>query len=171
MAQSDVSPETRLQQAVEVMERHEVEYLVIGGQAEWLMGSPRLTYDTDLCHRRTPENLERVAAALRELEPTLRGAPPNLPFQIDARALSIGANFTFDTTIKKLDLLSWVEPIGTFENLLPNAETYAFAGFEVRTIGLDDLIRVKEHICRQKDSESLHQLRAIKEVRERTGLR
>lgn len=29
----------------------------MGGQAEALMGSSRVTYDVDLCYRRTPENL------------------------------------------------------------------------------------------------------------------
>jgi hypothetical protein len=36
----------------------------------------------------------------------------------------------------------------------------------LRTISLDDLIRVKRHIDRGKDSESLFQLLAIKRVRE-----
>jgi hypothetical protein len=53
-----------------------IEFMVIGGQAEALMGSARVTYDVDLCDRRTPENLERLAAALRTLKLTLRGAPP-----------------------------------------------------------------------------------------------
>jgi len=30
-----------------------VEFMVIGGQAEALMGSARVTYDVDLCYRRT----------------------------------------------------------------------------------------------------------------------
>jgi hypothetical protein len=41
----------------------------------------------------------------------------------------------------------------------------------LKVIALDDLIRVKEHIARKKDSESLFQLRAIKRLREETGQR
>jgi hypothetical protein len=38
-------------------------------------------------------------------------------------------------------------------------------------IGLDDLIRIKRHINRPKDRESLPQLEAIKRLREQEGLR
>ena len=88
-----------------------VEFMVIGGQAEALMGSPRVTYDVDLCYRRTPENLERPARVLRTLTLTLRGAPPELKFRIDARALALGSNFTFEVDGEyALDLLSYLEP-------------------------------------------------------------
>jgi len=145
--------------------RHGVEFLVIGGQAELLMGSPRITYDTDFCYRRTSENLNRLASALKELKPTLRGAPPDLPIVLDSAALAFGNNYTFDTRFGPLDLLGWVEPFGDFESLLPNSETYRVGDVELRTIGLEDLIRVKEHIARSKDSDSLFQLLAIRRIR------
>jgi len=44
------------------------------------MGSARVTYDVDLCYRRTSDNLERLAAALRTLSLALRGAPLDLKF-------------------------------------------------------------------------------------------
>ena len=34
---------------------------------------------------------------------------------------------------------------------MPNHEVYEVAGLKVKTIGLDDLIRVKEFISRPKD--------------------
>src|SRR5262245_23604206 len=107
---------------VEVLQRHGVEFLVIGGQAATLHGSPLPTFDTDLCYRRTPENLEKLAAALREIKPTLRGAPPDLPFRLDAQSLSLGSNFTFNTTLGPLDLLDWVEPVGDYDRLAAKAQ-------------------------------------------------
>jgi len=47
-----------------VLADHGVEFIVVDGQAEALMGSARVTYDVDLCYRRTSENLERLATAL-----------------------------------------------------------------------------------------------------------
>jgi hypothetical protein len=73
--------QSELEAFAEVLLRHGVEFIVIGGQAETLMGSPRVTFDTDLCYRRTPENLKNLAAALKELNPTLRGAPADLPIR------------------------------------------------------------------------------------------
>lgn len=158
-------PKALLEQIISLLHRHGVEFLVIGGQAEAIFGSTRLTYDTDLCYLRSPENFKRLATALKELSPTLRGAPPNLPFILDDRTLALGSNFTFDTRLGPLDLLGWVEPIGDYNALSKTAELHDLDGLTVRTISLDDLIKVKVHIRRTKDKESLVQLLAIKKHR------
>jgi predicted nucleotidyltransferase len=150
----------------EHLQRHGVEFMVIGGQAAVLLGSPQLTFDVDLCYRRTGENLLRLAHALRELHPTLRGAPPDLPFRLDAESLALGANFTFQTDLGPLDLLGWVEPLGTYEDLLPRAERTSVGALELLCISLDDLIAVKRHIGRTKDKTALVQLEALKRLRE-----
>jgi hypothetical protein len=155
-----------LERIAEILLRHGVEFLVVGGQAEVLMGSPRVTYDTDLCYRRTNDNLERLAAALREIKPTLRGAPPDLPVVLDAVSLALGSNYTFNTSMGPLDLLGWLDPLGSYESLFPTSETYTVGDLSIRTIGLDDLIRIKEHIGRPKDRESLLQLLAIRTLRD-----
>jgi predicted nucleotidyltransferase len=150
---------------------HGVEFIVVGGQAEALMGSARVTYDVDLCYRRTPENLDRLAAALNTLTLSLRGAPPELKFRIDASALALGSNYTFEVDGEyPLDFLGYLEPVGAYEDLLPGTETVAIAGHPTRVIGLDDLIRIKRHINRPKDRESLIQLEAIKRLRAEEGL-
>ena len=136
------------------------------------MGSPRVTYDVDLCYRRTPENLERLAAALSTLTLTLRGAPPDLKFRLDAQALALGQNYTFEVDGEyPLDLLGYLEPIGTYETLLPHAETISLGDRPVHVIGLYDLIRIKRYLGRPKDRESLLQLEGIKRLREQEGLR
>ncbi|MCZ6793871.1 MAG: hypothetical protein O7J95_09705 [Planctomycetota bacterium] len=95
---TDESAETpNLLRIAEHLERHGVEFMVIGGQAAALLGSPLPTFDVDLCYRRTKDNLQRLAEALQELRPTLRGAPGDLPFRLDAESLALGANFTFNT--------------------------------------------------------------------------
>jgi len=167
---TDASPnEPRLRPFVEAFLRHDVEFLVIGGQAEYLMGGARLTFDTDFCYRRTAANLDHVAGALKELHVTLRGAPPDLPFRIDAASLALGSNFTFNTVHGSFDLLGWVEPVGNYDALLPGSEVADFNGSAIRVIGLGDLIAVKEHIRRQKDQRSLEQLYAIRRRREQGG--
>ena len=165
-------PKSELRRIAEVMAQHGVEYIVIGGQAESLMGSPRVTYDVDLCYRRTPDNLTRLAAALTQLGARLRNVPADVPFLLDAKTLEMGSNFTFHTSVIDLDILGYVEPIGDYPAVAASAEEYTLVdGRRVRTIGLDDLIRVKSTIKRFKDGESMFQLLAIKRVRGTTGLR
>jgi predicted nucleotidyltransferase len=163
------SPISALERVAHVLGRHGVEFIVIGGQAEWVYGSPRVTLDVDLCYRRTPANLERLAAALREIKPTLRNAPADLPFIIDARTLEMGSNFTFETPIVDLDLLGWVEPIGDYEALNKKAVRLRIGDMEMAVIDLDDLIRIKEHVGRTKDQAALVQLLAIKRIRAEKG--
>jgi predicted nucleotidyltransferase len=162
---AEETEKSKLELAAELLNRHGVEFLVIGGQAAALHGSPIPTFDVDLCYRRTPGNLERLAEALRELHPTLRGAPPDLPFRLDAQSLALGANFTFRTNIGDLDLLAWVEPFGEYEKLIDRAESQMLDDQPVKVISLDDLITIKRHIRRPKDQAALFQLEAIKRIR------
>ncbi|HRQ73690.1 MAG TPA: hypothetical protein PLU35_11740 [Phycisphaerales bacterium] len=143
-----------------------MEYVVIGGMAEVLHGGMRPTYDVDVCYRRTPENLHRLEAALGEVHPALRGAPPGLPFRADARTLEAGNNFTFDTDIGPLDLLGWVEPIGDFDRVNGESVDLRFGESTIRVLSVDGLIRIKQHVNRPKDQASLAELLAIKRERE-----
>lgn len=151
---------------VEALTLAGVEFLIIGGQAEQLLGSARVTYDVDICYRRTRENLQRLAHALSSLKPTLRGAPPDLPFRLDAQSLALGSNFTFDTIHGPLDLLGYMEPIGGYDESAVNAVEMQLGPWTVKVLSLDDLIRIKEHIQRPKDRDSLMHLLAIRKLRE-----
>ncbi|HEX4123101.1 MAG TPA: hypothetical protein VHY37_00120 [Tepidisphaeraceae bacterium] len=164
-------PKSELEEICALLNAHHVSFILIGGQAEYLFGSPRVTYDVDVCYQRTPENLDRLAAALRQLDVSLRDAPPGLAFTIDARSLAFGSNFTLSTRFGSLDLIGYVEPIGTFDDLARSTTTLALGEQEVMVISLDDLIAIKRHIGRPKDKDSLHQLLAIKRAREETGLK
>lgn len=139
---------SKLRQFAEILRAHQVDFIVIGGQAEILMGGARVTFDVDLCYRRTPQNLENLARALRELKPTLRGAPPDLKFRIDAQALALGNNYTFCTPIGDLVLLGYVEPLGGYEELRKHATVERPDDLEVHVISLDDLITIKQHLGR-----------------------
>src|SRR5207253_7708068 len=73
---------------------HGVDFVLIGGLAGIARGSSYPSYDVDIAYGRDPENLKRLASALRELGATLRGAPSAIPFKLDARTLKAGSHFT-----------------------------------------------------------------------------
>jgi hypothetical protein len=64
-----------------------VRFVVIGGLAGRLWGSPTMTNDVDFCYARDPLNLERLAAALIEHRARLRGVADDVPFLLDATTL------------------------------------------------------------------------------------
>jgi hypothetical protein len=114
------SSKSPLRKIFDVLWTHDVAFILIGGQAEAIMGSPRVTYDVDICYKRTPGNFIALAAALQQLGVTLRGAPADVPFQINARTLESGCNFTFDTPLVPFDILGFVDPIGDYDALMRN---------------------------------------------------
>lgn len=144
---------------------HQVEFILVGGVAATVHGSARLTADLDLVYARTPENLRRLVAALEELNPYPRGAPPKLPFEWSVRTLEMGLNFTLTTTLGDLDLLGEITGGGSYRDLLPESVTIEIFGMECRCLSLEALIRVKRAAGRPRDFEVLAELEAIREER------
>lgn len=128
-----------------------VDFVVIGGVAGGAHGSAFGTHDLDVAYNRASENLERLAEVLRSLGATLRGAPADLPFQLDARSLAEGGNFTFDTSFGALDVLAYPAGAPSFERLKADAVTIDVRGRRVRVASLDHLIAMKEAAGRPRD--------------------
>jgi hypothetical protein len=128
-----------------------VDFVVIGGVAGGAHGSSFATFDVDLAYGRDAENLEKVAAVLKALDARLRGAPPGVPFLLDAKTLAAGATFTFTTSLGSIDLLG--DPAGSppYEQLRRAATVIHVRGHQVRIASLDHLIAMKEAAGRRKD--------------------
>jgi hypothetical protein len=150
-------------QIFETLRQHGVDFIVIGGIAASAHGSPSVTQDLDVCYGRDRGNLERLAAALRELEATLRGAPAGLPFLLDAETLARGDRFTFDTVAGDFDILG--TPAGTdgYSDLRAGAEAVDIDGHTVLVTSLDDLIRMKRAAGRAKDRVEIEILGALRD--------
>jgi hypothetical protein len=145
------------------MVRHQVRFVIIGGFGGRLRGSPTVTGDLDVCYARDEENLDRLASALGELHATLRGAPEDVAFQLDARTLAAGDHFTFATDAGSLDCLG--TPAGTtgFSDLVANADRLDLDGLPVDVASLDDLIRMKLAAGRPKDRIEAEVLGALRD--------
>ena len=147
--------------AFRVLDRHRVRFVLIGGLAARLLGSPSITNDIDICHDRAPGNLEALAGALRELEARLRGVPDEVPFQLDARTLRSGDHFTFSTAAGGLDILGTPAGGGDFEALRRNARRVQLDDLELLVADLRDLIRMKRAAGRPKDLIEVEVLSAL----------
>lgn len=152
---------------LEVLHRYEVRFVTIGGVAGVLHGSPSITTDLDVCHQRAAENLERLAAALRELDAKLRGVDDDVPFVLDATTLRAGDCFTFETKYGSLDILG--TPSGTrgYDDLMESAQEMDLDGLTIHVAALDDLIAMKHAAGRPKDRIEVEILVALREETER----
>jgi hypothetical protein len=128
---------------VRVLRSHGVRFVVIGGLAGRLWGSPTITNDLDICHARDDGNVVRLAAALVELEARLRGVPAGVPFLLDAATLKAGDHFTFGTRAGNVDCLGAPAGAGDFEGLWRAAEAMDVGGTTIRVSSLRDLIAMK----------------------------
>jgi predicted nucleotidyltransferase len=155
----------QLDQALALLHRGGVEFIVVGGVAAIAHGSPRLTNDLDIVYSRSPENIARLAAALSSVEPYLRGAPPGLPFRFDVDTIRRGLNFTLTTSLGDLDVLGEISGGGAYPSLLPHTTPLQAFGGEFRFLNLEKLIHVKRAAGRPKDLEAIAELEAILEER------
>ena len=153
------------------LQRHEVEYLTIGGVAVNAHGHVRNTRDVDILIEWSAENMRRLAAALEELDARLFGVDADL-LDVDPRNpedLLRGGNFTLRTAAGGLDLFDPGEiPGGSpYEEMRPRAVEAVIDGVAVRAIGFDDLIRLKREAGRDRDLEDVATLLAARRARER----
>jgi hypothetical protein len=145
-------PEFRPRPILDALIAHRVDFVVIGGIAGVLRGSSYPTYDLDVAYARDAENLERLASALLQLRATLRGAPPDLPFILDAKTLENGAHFTFDTPYGSVDILTDPDGAPKYDELKRAAGApQPLEGVLVYAASLDHLIGMKEAAGRTKD--------------------
>lgn len=154
---------------------HGVQYVLIGGLAAVLHGSSALTNDADICPDASPENLERLAGALRDIDAQIRtdAEPDGLPFSIDPSLLARVDPLNLTTKYGDFDLS--FRPAGTegYADLESRAVEFSIAGVAVPVAALADLIRSKETANRPKDHRTLPILYALqdeiadREVRDR----
>jgi predicted nucleotidyltransferase len=155
---------TNFRKLLESLLSNNVEFVIVGGVAMVLQGSPRTTLDLDICYSRTPDNLIRLSQALAPYEANLRGAPRDLPFHLDAATLQSGLNFTLQTSIGDIDLLGEIMGIGRYPEVVANTTAMDLYGQRVLVMSLDGLERTKRAAGRIKD---LADLAEILEIRKR----
>lgn len=151
---------------VEVLNRYQVEYVVVGGYAAQLYGSRRPTYDIDITPSTTQQNLERLSGALRELHAGIRvdDQPEGLRFDCTAESLRGMQLLNLRTAAGDLDLT--FVPAGFpdgYDGLLPGADARSIGGMTVRVAGLGDVIKSKTAAARAKDLDALPELINIAE--------
>jgi transcriptional regulator with XRE-family HTH domain len=151
MAKTDLGDGLDLHPLLGALVRHGVDFVVVGGVAGWIHGSSYPTYDLDVAYARDAGNLERLAAALVELDVRWRGGPADLPIEVDAVMLHNGANFTFETRFGHFDILGALTGVRDYETLRREARIESYDGLDVRVASIDHLIAMKRAANRVKD--------------------
>jgi hypothetical protein len=154
---------------IDTLNRHGVDYVLIGGLAATLHGSPLRTGDTDICPDNRPANLEKLAVALRALKARIRteGADGGLPFSCDAAFLSRVSLLNLETDAGDLDVSFIPSGTGGYDDLAAHVARFDLDGVVAPTAGLLDIIRSKTAANRPKDQASLP---VLEELARKLGL-
>jgi len=141
---------------------HDVDFVLAGGLACVVHGSPLVTQDVDICVFFDDLQIAKLREALKDLEPRFRMNPNFKPSFLDHPKRSDELkNIYLETNLGILDMLSELQPIGDFQTVKRRAVTIRLYDHDCKVVSLEDLIRIKELMSRPKDKETLLHLREI----------
>ena len=150
------------------LDRHKVDYLLIGGLAVSLHGVERATMDVGITVAMNPENLAALIETAKELKLT-----PVLPVPLESlsniemlrdwhaqRHLEAFALRTPELAGVTIDVLLF--PPVDFPGMLARAEEFDIAGTTIKVVSIDDLIALKSAVGRPIDISDVEHLQRIK---------
>lgn len=152
--------QVRFDDALRILSRHEVEFIVVGGIAAVLQGSPLTTEDVDLLYRVSGENTRRLAQALAELDASYAD-PAGRIIRPDAERLTSSRVHLLNTSCGRVDLMQTVGDRLAYSALLARSRELEIEEFTVRVLALEAIIETKEHADRPKDRAQLPFLRQL----------
>ena len=153
---------SNLKQLLERLLTHDVDFVLVGGLACVVHGSPLVTQDIDICLAINDEQLGKLRVALKDLHPRHRMNPNFKPSFLEFPPKSDGVNNIYlETDLGVLDILSELKPVGDFATVKRNAITISLYGHTCRVASIEDLIRIKETMTRPKDQETLVYLKKL----------
>jgi len=140
-----------------------VQFVLVGALAARLQGFPRLTADADVTPARTPDNLERLAVALRDLDARVftDSVPEGLPFACTGAALGRAELWNLVTAAGRVDII--FRPAGTngYDDLRAGAVRFEIHGEALFASSLRDILRSKEAADRPQDRQDAVVIRAM----------
>jgi len=153
---------------------NEVEFLLVGGLAVGYHGYPRATKDIDIVPAPDAANIDRLRAALVELDAEMLDVGElrreEMPVQLSVEELRGGANWDLRTTHGRLDVIQYLEGAlespGDYERLRAGGVPGRYPFGTVWVAGYEDLIDLKTLAGRDQD---LIDVRALREANDDTA--
>jgi len=156
---------------LEILNAHQVQYLVIGTLGAIFEGGELRTDDLDICPKLTSSNLKALGRALNELKAkewdSRKGElmPGSDWAEVD---LTIDQTWLLETPHGALDLVFKPAGTGGYQDLVRAGQVKDVEGLPVPVASLEDIVRSKETANRPKDREQLPLLRALlKKIQEK----
>ena len=144
-------PPLDIERLVETLHRHGVRTVIIGGVAVQVHGHRRTTMDLDVIPAPDADNIERLAAALAELNARPRDAPSGTPSPTVEQLQVAAIVPPLMTDHGELHVLNDVPGAAPFAELYSRALTIEVDGVDLLICHVDDLISMKRASGRPAD--------------------
>jgi hypothetical protein len=156
---------------METLHRHGVRYVLIGGVAARLHGSPLQTQDMDVTPDPAGSNLERLVAALKELGAQFRvaGQEEGVVVPLHPAWFHSLTSATFITRAGLLDVVLRPDGLAGYDSIASAGVDFEVYGIPVRVAALRDIVRSKEAANREKDRAALPVLRQLQSLVDEHG--
>jgi predicted nucleotidyltransferase len=157
-----------IQEFLELLTKHSIKYVIVGGEAVIYYGFARLTGDVDFFYEPSRKNVLNLYRALDEF---WGGDIPGI--NTFEELMESGTILQFGVPPNRIDLINSIDGV-TFGDVWTGRTTERIEilgqTIPVHFIGLEELIMNKEKIRRPKDLEDLKYLKKAKERQDNTDL-
>ena len=148
----------------------EVEYVVIGGMAVMLYGSPMVTQDVDVCAPLDPANVARIIRSMEGLNARHFSRPDLPPITEQPERLTNPKspklkNLYLKTDLGKIDILGELPGVGSYSDISKTAVEVDARGVRIRALDIDTLIAAKRFAGRARDVQAISELEEIRKNR------
>jgi hypothetical protein len=148
------------------LSQYKVDFIVVGGTCAVLHGAPVTTFDIDIVHSRSRDNITQLMSALEEMDAYYRGRGTQRLKPI-IEHLSTAGHHLLMTKFGPLDILGSIGIGRCYDDLMKHIVVLEISGFKVYILDLLTLIEVKKETITEKDKLMISVLeRTLKEKQE-----
>ena len=146
--------QSHFKELLQLLEKNNVEYVLVGGYAVAFHGFPRFTKDLDVFFRNSRENVKKIKKALMEFGFPEEQLPDSLFFET-------GNIIQFGVSPLRIDILNEIDGV-SFDEAMKNHVRGIYGDLEVSFIGLNELIKNKDSSEKPQDLLDAKKLKGIK---------
>jgi len=137
-----------------------VEFIVVGGLAAVTQGAPVTTFDLDIVHHQTDENIKKLSVFLKSIN-AIQRRPDDTIIEPTEKDLKAKGHLLLNTRNGPLDILAFIEKGLEYGELLTDAIEIELYGYKVNVLSLETLIELKRD---SKDPQDRYRLPILEET-------
>jgi predicted nucleotidyltransferase len=119
-----------------------IEFIIVGGMAAVAQGAPVTTFDLDIVHHQTDDNIKKLSVFLKSINAFQR-RPDDKIIEPTEKDLKAKGHILLNTRYGPMDILAYIEKDRGFKDLLTDAVEIELHRYKVYVLSLHTLIELK----------------------------